>query len=729
MNLASKGMMANAVRGGAALLTCLCGATALAQSSSPSFVLAQSTDGGAGGNAQSPSFVLDGTLAQSSVVGEASSASFLLQSGFWTSGSQVVTLDVLGAGSGAGTVSGTGINCALDAGVASGQCSSSFASGQSRQLLATAAAGSAFDLWAGCDSTSTTTVPGDTCQVLVTAPLQVTAFHTALGGVGDRVWRDIDGDGSQGPTEPGIGGVRLLLSGPSTNTERLTDGNGDYAFGDLYPGAYQLSVDTATLPPGVVPSFDLDGIATPHTAQVAILDGVQRTDADFGYQPLADLQLQKVDAVDPLPGGQPLLYTLTVTNLGPAPATGVTITDVLPPTLTLVSSSGCAEDPAGLPQCSVGDLAVGASASVQLTTQVAVPPPASVTNVANVSAIESDPQPANNTASQSTQLDAVAPQVLAVSTEPTTADGVLSECETVHAQPVVALRAAFSEPVVGAGQSSAWRLLAPGADLSFQSSGCDMLAGDDQWVPLTTVEYDPAGPAARIQPAALTAGQYRLIGCSAALTDVAGNPLDGNADGLPGGDFQRAFRTDPANQFANGHFDCGLQSWVVAAGAAGSVQADPLDHASSPHSGSALANHGGSANAIGLGQCVNVAGGTDYQYGLHVRMQSGDPLGDSLALICSAYASTDCSGAPLQAPVSANLLLADTAGAFVRLQTTLRTPPAAASQLCSVDLVARSGQPFSAWLDRVELSGGDLLLQDGFEDPGTVVGAQGIIRQ
>ena len=53
---------------------------------------------------------------------------------------------------------------------------------------------------------------------------------------------------------------------------------------NLAAGSYTVRVVSSTLPAGFVPTFDLDGIATAHTATVTLAAGQSRTDADFGYR-------------------------------------------------------------------------------------------------------------------------------------------------------------------------------------------------------------------------------------------------------------------------------------------------------------------------------------------------------------------------------------------------------------------------------------------------------------
>jgi hypothetical protein len=104
--------------------------------------------------------------------------------------------------------------------------------------------------------------------------------------LGDRVWLDLDGDGAQDATESGLNGVTVeLLDGSgAVIATTTTSGNGNYSFGNLLGGTYQVRVVAATLPPGAVQTYDLDGTGTPHVATVTLAAGAVRTDVDFGYR-------------------------------------------------------------------------------------------------------------------------------------------------------------------------------------------------------------------------------------------------------------------------------------------------------------------------------------------------------------------------------------------------------------------------------------------------------------
>ena len=87
----------------------------------------------------------------------------------------------------------------------------------------------------------------------------------------------------------------------------------------------------------------------------------------------ADLELSKIDVPDPVVGGSPLTYTLTINNLGPGPATLVQLTDTLPPSVIFVSATpsqgSCSETggpPGGTVDCALGTLLSGAGATVTI---------------------------------------------------------------------------------------------------------------------------------------------------------------------------------------------------------------------------------------------------------------------------------------------------------------------------------------------------------------------------
>jgi uncharacterized repeat protein (TIGR01451 family) len=118
--------------------------------------------------------------------------------------------------------------------------------------------------------------------------------------------------------------------------------------------------------------------------------------------PTADLALTKTDSADPVDIGVSFTYTIQVTNNGPDDATGVTVTDTLPGTVTFVSASAGCSEASGIVTCDVGNLA--ASGNVSVTIDVTPTAAGSITNTASVTANEADPDATNNSDTEDTRI-------------------------------------------------------------------------------------------------------------------------------------------------------------------------------------------------------------------------------------------------------------------------------------------------------------------------------------
>jgi uncharacterized repeat protein (TIGR01451 family) len=124
----------------------------------------------------------------------------------------------------------------------------------------------------------------------------------APGSIGDRVWIDLNADGIVDAGEdplPNIGinleRFNLGLWTPIATT--TTDAGGAYSFSNLPDGTYRVTLDstsvvtspysgafTGTLGAAMNPTYDLDGVGTPHTADIVLGPGSNVVNnADFGY--------------------------------------------------------------------------------------------------------------------------------------------------------------------------------------------------------------------------------------------------------------------------------------------------------------------------------------------------------------------------------------------------------------------------------------------------------------
>jgi len=114
----------------------------------------------------------------------------------------------------------------------------------------------------------------------------------------------------------------------------------------------------------------------------------------------ADMAITKTGTPNPVTEGSPLIYTLVVTNNGPASATNVTVTDTLPSVLTYLSSTvtpttqGSCSEAGGTVTCLLGTMANAATATISI---LSIPgQPGVVANTATVTADQTDPNQANN---------------------------------------------------------------------------------------------------------------------------------------------------------------------------------------------------------------------------------------------------------------------------------------------------------------------------------------------
>ena len=123
----------------------------------------------------------------------------------------------------------------------------------------------------------------------------------------------------------------------------------------------------------------------------------------------ADLAITKIDTPDPvISGGPTLTYDITVTNNGPDPATGVTVTDTVLVELPIdeaTSTVGSCIINGLQVTCTIGDLAIDATATVTIT--VSPEPVQASTDFDNTAAVagnEADPVAGNNSSTVTTTV-------------------------------------------------------------------------------------------------------------------------------------------------------------------------------------------------------------------------------------------------------------------------------------------------------------------------------------
>ena len=122
----------------------------------------------------------------------------------------------------------------------------------------------------------------------------------------------------------------------------------------------------------------------------------------------ANLSITKIASSDVVGSGsgQTLDYTIEVSNIGPSDATNVFVTDILSPLVVFESTAGCLNDPDGVPECQLGTIAVGASASYTITVTL-LRADGTLINSASVDSDSFDPNSDNSTAVEVVEVSAI----------------------------------------------------------------------------------------------------------------------------------------------------------------------------------------------------------------------------------------------------------------------------------------------------------------------------------
>ncbi|WP_237722831.1 hypothetical protein [Singulisphaera acidiphila] len=319
---------------------------------------------------------------------------------------------------------------------------------------------------------------------------------------------------------------------PAGLTFVSASGNGTYdpTTGQWFIGNLALGASTQLLITAWVTSLASE-------QNVAVIQKLDQFDivpnnnlASIGVNPQAPLvaDLEVVKTIDdPTPTlGDMITITDTLTNNGPSAATGVVVQDMLPDGLTLISaqpSVGTYDPASGL--WSIPELSGGQS--VTLTITALVTSPGTLNSVVTVTqSDQSDPIASNNVAVVTVTVAAPIPPPVVVSLVR----------QGVHAQPTQ-LVLGFSEALdaARAEELSQYRLvlIAHGGRLR-------------RPVALRNASYDAVTHTVTLHPTRLLPlrWQYSLTvrgDSPQGLTSATGVFLDGNRDGVPGGNYSQTF--------------------------------------------------------------------------------------------------------------------------------------------------------------------------------------------
>ncbi len=197
------------------------------------------------------------------------------------------------------------------------------------------------------------------------------------------------------------------------------------------PTSITVNVTMASAPAGAQCSTNVAAVADVTGVIMVGTDEITWPESDLGNNQASaevcvpaptDIDLELTKSVDQavVPLGTAVVWTITVTNQGPAAATGVTVSDNLPAGVSYVSDNGGGAFNSATGIWTIGGLAVGASATLQITTTVDVSGThINEAQVATADQTDIDSTPGNNIATEDDQDPAEVGTVLQAATTTT----------------------------------------------------------------------------------------------------------------------------------------------------------------------------------------------------------------------------------------------------------------------------------------------------------------------
>jgi uncharacterized repeat protein (TIGR01451 family) len=298
-------------------------------------------------------------------------------------------------------------------------------------------------------------------------------------------------------------------------------------FDVMGPGATRTITIVVTVKPQTTGSLHSDANVTSDTFDPDNSNNFAHNDTAVAVH--ADIALSITESPNPVVAGRTMTFTATIVNNGPSTARGVTLTETLPPGTTLAGtmiSNGsvgtCAlviGDPHTL-QCQLNDLDPGASAMVFTTVNVgsSVPNGTVLTLNGNAQTTSGDPNLANNTASASATVRAVADLAISLS-----GPSIYKPSTTV----AYVLGMTNSGPSDAVGVVVTQNLPPPsiGHYVSDNSGGLCVLSGSTLTCSLGTL---PAGASRQIQVNYFIQGNAKLVTSTASVTSPTTDPNSAN---------------------------------------------------------------------------------------------------------------------------------------------------------------------------------------------------------
>ena len=367
----------------------------------------------------------------------------------------------------------------------------------------------------------------------------------ADGMIGDTLFWDVDNSGGSAPSGPDkpLAGVTVTLAyttpaGVEKTLTTVTDADGHYSFKDLAPGDYVVTVDKASLATVCpectaqthAPSGDLtasEGQELSLTSKVTLSPGaMMNNDQDWAFTGVANTAIVKAIAEPtevPVGGftpGTTVVYTLTVTNEGPSPATGVIAQDKLPAGVTFVSAEGDGTFDAASGKWDLNAEVIEKGAARTLRITVTIDAAAAGSVVTNTATIEKQDQIGDKTPDNTSSVPLTAGYTIAGKLyNDADASFSSSDSETPYAGVTVALLKKDGTPVLDKDGNPVTAVTDADGKYSFPG----LALGE-----YTVSVVDPtSGPLAGTKPTEAYTGRYKTS-ADVSIAEATGSVIDVN---------------------------------------------------------------------------------------------------------------------------------------------------------------------------------------------------------
>lgn len=242
----------------------------------------------------------------------------------------------------------------------------------------------------------------------------------SAAGIEGRVFHDLNYNDRFDTGETGQAGVHIELFDDNniSSGSATTDSDGLYSIGGLVPGNYYIQLDSipshfAYATRHISGSDEADDSdiypETDRSDILALSAGVTTENINAGLQDTtSDLRIIKTVDNNLITVGDTVIYTLTVTNLGPAPSIGAVINDLLPEQVSYVEDdssgiTGTYDSESGI--WTLNQLAADEAVTIHIT--VTVNSAGVVTNTASTGS----PQPDSDTSNNSSSVEVISQSI------------------------------------------------------------------------------------------------------------------------------------------------------------------------------------------------------------------------------------------------------------------------------------------------------------------------------